>query len=97
MDRDLAVLEDAAATVMSIDRKYRRASPMDMIAMSRDRDRAFRAYAKARINLLKQGVIATNADVNAMKAIRQEVGRARKTQTILAGAVKFARFLVKFA
>jgi hypothetical protein len=97
MDKDLKILEDAASSVMTIDRRYRLASFNDKIAMKSKRDQAFRAYVKARINLLQDGVVATQADVNEMIAIKEAVSKARSTQSTIEGAISLATFLVKFA
>ena len=96
MDPDLTVLEEAAAAVTAIDRKYRRANFNEQIELKPERDEAFNTYARARLKLLEEGVIATEEDVEQMKRIRREVARARKTQTLIAGALRLARFLAKF-
>jgi hypothetical protein len=97
MDNDSTVLDDCAASVTLIDKKYRRARPVDRIKLKPDRDRAFNAYRRARLKLLEDGTLATAADVRKMKEIRQEIGRARATQTIIAGAIKLVAFAAKFA
>ncbi len=97
MDKDLRILEDAASSVMTIDRRYRHASFNDKVTMKPKRDQAFRAYAKARIKLLQDGVLATQADVNKMVEIKEAVSRARSTQSTIEGAINLAAFLVKFA
>ena len=97
MDRDLAVLEEAAAAVMLIDRKYRRAEFSEQLEMEQSRDDAFNAYVDARLNLLKQGLLASAQDVRKMREIRQEIARARQTQSIVAGAIKLVAFLARFA
>lgn len=95
MDNDLIVLEDAAAAIMSMDRKYRRANFNEKLKLKSQRNKAFNAYAKARLNLLEEGVITTAQDIKEMNAIRQEIARARKTQSILTGIGRFVKFLVK--
>lgn len=95
MDNDLIVLEDAVAAIMSIDRKYRRADFNEKLKLKSQRNKAFNAYAKARLNLLEEGVITTAQDIKEMNAIRQEIARARKTQSILAGIGRFVKFLTK--
>jgi hypothetical protein len=97
MDNDSAVLDELAAAVSLIDKKYRRADPVDRSDLKADRDRAFNSYTKARIKLLADGVLATAADVRKMQEIRAEIGRARATQTIIAGAIKLVAFAAKFA
>jgi len=97
MDKDLKILEDSASSVMTIDKRYRLASFNDKITMKPKRDQAFRAYVKARVNLLQDGVIATQTDVKKMAEIKTAISRARSTQSTVEGAIGLAAFLVKFA
>jgi len=97
MDKDLQVYDDATAAVGTIDRRYRKANFKDKLELKPSRDKAFKAYAKARLKLLEDGTLATAADVKKMDEIRLEIGRARKTQTVVEGALRLAEFLVKFA
>ncbi len=97
MDNDIIVLEDVAASVISIDRKYRKADFNDKLLLKKDRDKAFNTYAKARLKLLEDGVICKQKDVDEMKEIRSAISRARKTQTILAAIGRLVVFLAKIA
>lgn len=97
MDNDSRVLEELATAVLLIDKRYRRAGPVERFDMKRSRDDAFNAYRRARVNLLADGVLATESDVREMEEIRAEIGRARALQTLVAGAVKLVAFASKFA
>lgn len=97
MDPDLLILEDANAAVMAIDRKYRRADFNIKLKLKKERNKAFNAYAKARLKLLEEGKITSDQDVTEMKAIRQEIARARQIQSILAGIGRLVKFLTKLA
>lgn len=97
MDKDLKILQDAASSVMTIDRRYRLASFNDKFDMKDSRNQAFNAYVSARINLLKDGMLATAADVRKMADIKLAVSKARSTQSTIEGAISLAAFLVKFA
>ena len=97
MDPDLIILEDANAAVITIDRKYRKADFNMKLKLKKERDRVFNAYAKARLMLLEEGIIASDRDVTEMKAIRLEIARARQTQSILIGVGRLVKFLTKLA
>jgi hypothetical protein len=97
MDNDLIVLEDAAASVISIDKKYRKADFNDKLLLKKDRDKAFNTYAKARLKLLEDGVICKQKDIDEMKEIRSQIAHARKTQSILIAIGRLIVFLAKKA
>ena len=94
MDTDAAVLKEAAAAVLSIDLRYRKADALGQRAMRADRDVAFSAYAKARRRLLAEGVVCTTEDVRTMQALRDDVRRARNTQSLLIASGRVAKFLL---
>lgn len=93
MDNDSSVLKDAAAAVGAIDVKYREADFAGKRELKPKRDEAFAAYAKARRKLLEAGVICSRKDVEEMGEIREEIARARKTQSLVIAAARFVKFL----
>ncbi|MGD0921755.1 MAG: hypothetical protein ABSA70_08350 [Terriglobia bacterium] len=97
MDNDAEVLNHVASAATAIDLKYRRADFESKLALKDDRDKTFDAYSKARMKLLEEGVICTEKDVREMADIRAEIGRARKTQSILVATGRFLAFLAKVA
>jgi hypothetical protein len=97
MDNDEIIISKAAATATSIDIKYKRASPTDKVILKSERDKAFSAYAGARLKLLEEGTISSNADVDEMNDIRKQVGNARKQQSLIIAIGRFVGFLIKFA
>lgn len=97
MDNDAIVLKDAAAVVLSIDLKYRRANFNTKRKLKTKRDKAFVAYTKARRKLLEEGVLCTKDDVKKMAEIRKEVARARQTQSLIIAVGRVVAFLVKIA
>jgi len=60
-------------------------------------DEAYDRYSQARLNLLKEGVVATDEDVAEMRRIRAEIDQAAATQSLIEGAVRFIAFIAKFA
>ena len=94
MDNDTLVLQDAAQAVLAIDIQYKLASFNDQQKLKGERDKAFNAYSNARLKLLQQGVICTEADVKEMNKIRQEIEQAAQTQSLIAGIFSLVKFLV---
>jgi hypothetical protein len=96
-DHDATLLEDAASAVLDIDLRYRRANIDEKEDLKPARDEAFNAYSAARLKLLQEGVIATQEDVDEMKAIRGEISRAADIQGLVVAAERLAVLLARFA
>jgi len=96
-DPDADLLEEAAATVAAIDRRYRRASFEEKIALKDQRDAAFTAYALARNKLLEEGVIVSDADVEEMRSIAAEVKKAADTASLIRAIGKVVLALSRVA
>ena len=99
-DNDLMVLEDARDVVFSLEREYRRAvndaNLARMTELSPQLDAAEDRLSAIRLNFLKQGQIASDADVAEMRRIKGEIDQAADTQQLVAGAIKFVGFIAKF-
>lgn len=93
LDNDAIVLEDLAATVVRIDIRYRLADFNDKVNLKPERDKAFSAYTQARLKLLEEGVLCSDKHVEEMQAIRQAVGQAKTTQSLIAGIGRLVGFL----
>jgi len=100
LDNDEIILDDARETAFTLDKAYRRAvRNADLETMTKLKpqvDAAYEAYSKARLNLLAEGILATDADVAELRRIRAEVEQAATIQTLIEGAIKFAAFVAKF-
>ena len=101
VDNDEMVLEDAKEAAFALDKAYRRAVldyDLDRIEQLKPKlDEAYDTYSQARLNLLEEGVVATDEDVAEMHRIRAEIDQAATTQALVMGAVRFAAFISKFA
>ena len=99
-DNDEIVLEDAKEAAFSLDKAYRRAmldADLDRMSELKPRvDDAYDQYSRARLNLLKEGVLATDNDVADMRRIRADIDQAATTQALVKGAIKFFGFIAKF-
>lgn len=96
MDTDEIIVKKAAAAATSIDVKYKRSSPTDKVLLKPKRDEAFSAYAAARLKLLEDGTISTDADVAEMNEIRKQIGNAKQRQSLIIAAGRLVGFLAKF-
>ncbi len=96
MENDEIMITKAAATAASIDIKYKRASSTDKVILRPWRDKAFSAYARARLKLLEDETVSSDADLQEMHTIRKQVTNARKTQSLVMHIGRFAAFLGRF-
>jgi hypothetical protein len=96
-DFDSQMLQQANQAVVDIDLRFKAASFNDKLALADSRDRAFHAFALARLKLLQAGVICTAADVNQMAQIRAEISQAASTQSLITAIGRIVGFLIKFA
>ena len=97
MDNDTVALKLASAAVMEIDVAYRLANGPGQFALAGPRDQAWTAYALARQNLLMDGVIVTDAQLDELDALGSELGRAADTNAIATSAVRLAQVLARIA
>lgn len=100
VDNDVIVLEDAKDAAFTLEKEYRRALLKGDLAAATEiklrLEEVFDNYSRARLNLLKEGMIATEADVAEMRRIKAEIDLAADKQQLIEGAIRFAGFLAKF-
>lgn len=94
MDNDSIVLKEAADAVTLIDIQYRLATFNEKKKLKKSRDAAFSTYSIARLDLIEEGIICTDEDVEAMHEIRQEIEAAADVQTLLRAIPRFITFLI---
>ena len=101
VDNDLTVLEQAQIAAFSIDCAYRKAVYANdlagKVALAPKANEAYSAVSMARLSLLQEGVLATDADVTEILRIKANIDKATDTQQIVAGAINFVGFISKFA
>ena len=97
MDYDELALGQIANAVILVDKRYRKADFITKLKLKKKRDELFNAYRKARLVLLKEGMVSSKKDVEKIKELRKKIAHARQTQTLIEGAKALALFLVKFA
>jgi hypothetical protein len=100
MDNDEIVLEDAKEVAFALDKTLRRAimnADFDRVMTLKPQvDHAFKQYSQARLQLLQEGMLATEEDIGAMHRIRAEIDQAATTQALVQGAIRFVALLAKF-
>jgi hypothetical protein len=99
-DNDIIVLEDAKDAVFLLEKEFRRAlrsGDLDgAVEIKEKLEEAADALSRARLKLLQEGVMATDADVAEMRRIKAEIDQAASRQQLLEGAVKFIAFIARF-
>ena len=97
-DSDTLAIGEASKAVLEIDVQYRLLdNPDDREDLEPARDAAFNAFSRARLNLLKTGVITTEEDLVKMKNLRIKVEEAADIQDLIVAWVRVASFLAKLA
>ena len=97
-DTDTKIFEEASRTVQDIDIKYRLLDhPDDQEDLAPARDAAWDSYSRARLNLLRPGVITTSEDLAKMKDLKNQVETAADTQDLIVAAIRVASFLARLA
>ena len=97
-DSDTLTIEQASRALLEIDVKYRLLdNPDDQEDLAPARDAAFDAYSRARLNLLKPGLISTEEDLEKMKDLRLKVEQAANIQDLIIAGIRVASFLAKLA
>lgn len=95
-DNDEKVLGEAKEAVYKVDLRYKAGNLDDKVELKKPRDKLFSAYVAARIDLLEDGVIATEEDVQNMRELRKEIDSAADSQQLAISAINAAKFLIKF-
>ena len=97
-DSDTLTIEEASKAVLEIDVQYRLLeNPDDKEDLEPARDAAFNAFSRARLNLLKPGIITSDDDLEKMKQLRVRVEEAANIQDLIVAGVRVASFLAKLA
>lgn len=94
-DNDALVLENATNAVLKIDLKYRQSDINEKLLLNPARDEAFNAYVSARLVLLQDGIVCTDADLAEMKALRTQMDSNVTTQAYIETAGKVAQLLLR--
>ncbi|OLP15549.1 hypothetical protein BST81_25715 [Leptolyngbya sp. 'hensonii'] len=92
-DSDTLTLEELGAAVIKANVKFRLLPPDETLDLWEPIQELNDKYSDAVIKLLKKGVITTSGDVQNMKAIHQEIGRAANSQSLLSSVLKVITFL----
>ena len=91
------LLDSAQAAVNEIEQRFNASSFAEQVAMKSDRDKAFNAFAAARLKSIQSGITCTADDLKEMRKLRDEVNAAADKQSLLVAIGRVAGFLAKFA
>lgn len=99
-DNKNEILTEAEDALFEIEKAYQTALDgnklMTMQKLSPELDKARAAVADARAKLFASAVVVTDADLQEMKQIKNEIGQAAATQQIIQGAIQMVGLLAKF-
>ena len=100
-DNDLILLEEAKDAAFALDKAYRRAvrdGDMDAAMELRPKvNQVHSALSSARMNLLGEGVLATDGDVAEMRRIKSDIDHAVDGQQMITATLRIVGLFARFA
>jgi len=93
MDSDSIMLEQLGNAVIAMQLRCRKAPLKDWPVLQGKLSDAIGKYAAYQMRLVEEGTIATPQDIEEMRAIKQEIDAAAKTQQLVSAIVRFAGFV----
>ena len=93
MDNDAKMLEQMGTALTSLQVKYRESSLEERMAMKPMFEEPLRDYTTYQLALLKEGIITTDKDLVAMRAIKKEIDAAAQSQEIAVAIAKTIAFI----
>lgn len=99
MNNNIIIEQNTEATLISLDMQYLlflkdyNADPNELFDLQCKIDLAWSTYRSIRQDFLRDQMICSNADVQRMQEIRQEVEQAQITHELIKGAIRLIRFL----
>ena len=96
-DNDSVMLERLGYAVVDLQVKYRAASLADRLTLRPQLEDLLEKYAAYQVKLLEDGIITTDADLQAMDAIRAEIDQAADTQKLITALARTIAFVASKA
>ncbi|MCU0550385.1 MAG: hypothetical protein MUC48_13635 [Leptolyngbya sp. Prado105] len=85
--------EQASELLSKIEIRYRQADFDDQVQLKKERDRAMALFSRARLAIMKEGIICTDADVEQMKQLQQKIDSSTDVLQVVATIAKFTAFV----
>ncbi|MCY6489157.1 hypothetical protein [Leptolyngbya sp. GGD] len=85
--------QQASELLSKIEIRYRQADFDEQVQLKKERDRAMALFSKARLAILKEGIICTDADVEQMQQLKQQIDSSTDILQVVATVAKFTSFV----
>lgn len=85
--------QQASDLLSNIEVRYVEADFDEQVELKPERDRAMALFAQARLAILKDNITCTDADVQTMKQLRQQIDRSPDIVQMIVTIASFASFV----
>jgi len=92
-DADAAMLEKMGNALVDLEVKFRNSSLSERVEMRPALEGLLADYTEYRLRLLKEGIITTDADLEEMARIKQEIDAAASKQALIKAIVRTVAFI----
>ncbi|MER3433112.1 MAG: hypothetical protein C4288_06710 [Leptolyngbya sp. ERB_1_1] len=92
-DNNQLFFKQASDLLSKIEIRYMQADFDEQIELKEERDRAMTVFSQARLAILKENIICTDADVQIMKQLRQQIDSSPDIVQVVATVASFASFV----
>jgi len=92
-DNDAVMLKGMGDSVTDLEVKFRASSLEDRVAMRPSLVELLNDYASYRLRLLKEDVITTDADLEEMQEIQQQIAAAAQKQDLIKAIARTVAFV----
>lgn len=92
-DTNQLFFQQATDLLSKIEICYMQADFDEQIELKAERDQAMIVFSQARLAILKQNITCTDADVQTMKQLRQQIDSSPDIVQVIATVASFAAFM----
>lgn len=92
-DNNQLFFQQASDLLSKIELRYRQADFDEQVQLKKERDRAMAIYSKARLAIMKAGMICTDADIEQMEQLKQKIDSSSDVLQVVATVAKFTSFV----
>ena len=95
MDNDSQMIKVMSNALIDLQVKYRSSSVVDRMKILPDLEKLLNDFSKYQLNLLKEGIITTDDDLEEMAQIKRDIDAAANKQQLLLAIGKTIVFIGK--
>lgn len=92
-DTNQLFFKQASDLLSKIEIRYMQADFDEQVELKEERDQAMTTFSQARLAILKQNIACTDADVQKMKQLRQQIDLSPDIVQVIATVASFATFM----